>query len=153
MKKIISVLLLALTLTLFSSCIIIDISKHTMYFYNDTTNQNVYDWYVKDSDGENHLPSTGWNEVPPGTYDKIENLPEGLYTVWFCVYTGGAGEVYAHTQNYVNLDTDTTFHLSDERCYKGSPRSAVSSEEDNNDEELALIDSNGNKYELVFAQK
>ena len=152
MKKIISVLLLALSLTVLSSCIIINTPTHTMYFYNNTSTK-VYDWFLKDSDGDNHLPSEGWNEVPAYKYDKMTGLSEDYYTVWFCLLTTGNKDYYVHTENSFHIDSDTTFYLKTETCSNGSPRSANSTDSDTNDEELVLIDSNGNQYKLVLEIK
>ena len=147
MKKIFSILLASMVIGLFSSCILV-VPEYTMYFYNDTTKQYVYDWYLIDSDGDDYAASKDYCEVAPGEYDYISNLKEDCYQVWFCVYQTRDKDYYVHTDNYFELNSDATFYLSDTKAYTGTPRSA-SSGNDNFEDTYVLKDSNGNEYKLV----
>lgn len=147
MKKIFSILLASMVIGLFSSCILV-LPEHTLYFYNDTKNEYVYDWYLKDLDGTEYAVSSGYCEVGPGEYDYISNLKENCYQVWFCEKRTQDKDYYWHTDNYFELNSDATFYLSNTKTYSGSPRSAVS-ENNNFENNYVLKDSKGNVYKLV----
>lgn len=156
MKKIFSVLLLALTLSLFTGCIFVgDVDyeppKYTLYFFNDTSNKTIYDWFLKDDDGENHVKSDNYVPVEPGEISSISGLKKDYYQVWFCVYsaTNRQSDVYVHTENFVYVDSDTTFKLDTESYVSGRPRSATGVTEAKDKSNYVLIDSKGNVYPLV----
>ena len=152
MKKILTILLAAVTTVLLSSCIIYaaPTPTYTMYFQNDTTNQYIYDWYLKDSDGNKYTISDDYCEVAPGYYDSKSGLYEKDYQVWFCVYSSSRSnyDVYLHNNTFVHVNSDTTYRVTTEKYYVGGPRSAAS-EAENEETRFILVDSNGNKYELV----
>lgn len=154
MKKLLTILLAAVTTLILSGCVInlsnlsnLNTTTHTMYFYNDT-DQDVHDWYLKDSSGDNYEISDDYCEVSPSSYSSISGLHTNYYQVWFCIYKGAKTDVYMHTDNYVHVDSDTTFRLSTESYYTGKPRSAAPNAE-GDETKFVLVDSNGNKYELV----
>jgi len=159
MKKLIPLLSLTLFIGLLSSCIFLPggysdntTPRYTMFFDNASTNQFIYDWYLKDTNNTNYVKSK--NElypVAPGKTAKISGLKTNLYQVWFCVFTSSTNDVYLHTENYVDFDSDTTFELKDGGEYsfiEGAPRNATP-ETSNNITDLVLIDSNGKRYPLV----
>lgn len=155
MKKLLTILLAAVTTLILSGCVInlsnLNTTTHTMYFHNDTKNQNVFDWYLKDSSGDNYEISDDYCEVSPLSYSSISGLYTNDYQVWFCIYSNpdaDANDVYLHTQNFVHVDSDTTFRLSTVKYYTGKPRSAAPNAE-GDETKFVLVDSNGNKYELV----
>lgn len=155
MKKIIPILLVAITTIMLSSCIIIaEEPKYTIYFYNDTYTQHVYDWYVKDADGYNHVASKDYCMVAPGEYDYIDDLSKDYYEVWFCVYSSRSTDLYLHT-NQIKLDRDTTFRLAIEEFIIGSPRTVadITSIEETDESKFVLIDSEGNTYQLFSANE
>ncbi len=82
MKKIISVLFLALTLTLFSSCIIVTEPEHTLTFTNNHPTYNVFDWYVRDRNGNTYEPNSKHDPVYRGRSRSID-LKEGTYCIVF----------------------------------------------------------------------
>ena len=149
MKKITTIIMLALTALMLSSCVInLEPVTHTMYFQNDSRTQHVYDWYVKDSDGTKYVISKDYCAVPCNSTSAISGLYTKDYQVWFCIYSGIRSDVYTHSAGFVRLDSDTTFSLSSVSYYGGKPRSAEGTIEDA-ESDFVLIDSNGNKYELV----
>ena len=89
MKKIISVLFLAFTLTLFSSCIILtnDFSEHTLTFKNDLqkkSSNNIFDWYVRDEDNNLYIVNEDENEpISSGGYSSSIKLKTGTYYIYF----------------------------------------------------------------------
>ena len=161
MKKIFPILLLSMILGLFSSCIIVppealEEPKYTMYFYNDTTVQHVYDWYLKDEDDNNYVASENkYCEVPVGTYAGLSGLRKNYYQIWFCVYSNRSNDFYVHSDGLFYLDSNATFYLSDLSIVRGGPRSAVT--ENEQVEQLVIVDSKGNIYptktEIINKQK
>ena len=158
MKKIVSVLMIAFIATLLSSCVVVavDSPRYTMYFYNDTASQYIYDWYVEDADGNNYLPDTepidGYYEVDCGEYDWVSNLPRGNYRIVFCIYAGRTADYYL-TSDYEYIDEDMSFRLRNEVFYEGKWRSAGNSGTEEEETQLVLVDSKGNKYPLEKVEK
>lgn len=150
MKKIATIIMITLTAILLSGCIInVESVTHTMYFQNDSPTQYVYDWYLKDTNGKKYTISDDYCPVPCNSSSYISGLFRKDYQVWFCIYSNPRTDVYLHSAGFVNLDSDTTFRLSDESYYGGAPRSAGKAINENAEPELTLVDSNGNQYKLV----
>lgn len=88
MKKIISVLLLALTLTLFSSCIIVaDPDDFVSNYYDITcyndTQYKIHDWCVVRNGKKTFAKDV--NDVcsiSPDHYSTLSHLPEGDYILY-----------------------------------------------------------------------
>ncbi len=156
MKKLFPVILLTMIIGLFSSCVIVTTEepKYTIYFNNNK--QYIYDWYVKDDDGRNHVLSDNYCPVQVNTVSAISNLPKDNYQVWFCIFSHssprGDTNVYLHTDSYVYLDQDVTFNFYEFNYTGGRPRSAVSVNDNDEFSEFVLTDSNGNTYPLVKAE-
>lgn len=155
MKKLLSILMISLTAVILSSCIIVahEEPKYKFYFVNDTLSP-VYDWYLKDEDGDNHAKSSGYCEIPPGAYSYKSGLSEDYYQLWFCPLQTIASDYYVHT-DYIKLDEDTTYYLNLDRFYDGKPnnRSAVNEETVSESGTLVLTDSKGNIYPLYKAEE
>ena len=147
MKKIISVLLLALTLTLFSSCIIIeDTSKYDITLLNNT-DENITDWCVKSKDGERYEKDDKNCPVRAGSRDTITDIPKGYYSVCFSfeVKNQLQPEDY-EISTLVYLDEDVVFRLATRKFY--SYRSASSTDlSEANPQYILTI--NGKEYPLV----
>ena len=150
MKKLISFMLIAISAIMLSSCIInIEEPKYTIYFNNDSDTQYIYDWYVKDSSGNNYTLSKEYCPIPQRGASSIGGLREGDYQVWFCVYSNAKRDtdVYVHPTTFVHLNADVTYSLRNDNYTYGRPRSALN--EETEAENFVLVDSNGNTFELV----
>ena len=159
MKKIFPILLLAMTLGLFSSCVIVaEVPTYKVYFNNDTA-LYVYDWYIKNYDGDNYCPDDEYCEIPPYRYDYVSGVPEDGYQFYFCLFSTRRKDYYFYTDTFYKINETTTFYLSSKGAYIGKPRSAIGPDEieDNpeNLENLILKDSEGNEYplELLVIEK
>ena len=150
MKKLIPLLLLLASILTLSGCVVVfDTSKYTMFFENDTETQ-IDDWYLKDVAKHKYTGSIYYYGVEPGETSSIDNLPQNFYRVYFGISSGG-NDYYVHTENYVYLDSDTTFKLHNQSFHTTFIRSASSAEStDIENEKLVLIDSAGNEYALVI---
>lgn len=148
MKKLISIMLIALSVIMLSSCIIVannnEPPTYSMTFYNDTKS-HVYDWYLKDKDGANYAKSDNYCEVPRGDHSTKSGLRERDYQIWFCLLSTRTTDVYAYTRNYTHLSQDQRFYLSDESFYS---RSAAGSSDDNAEPEYVLRTADGTVLEL-----
>ncbi len=115
MKKIISVLLLALTLTLFSSCIIVTSSKHTLTFTNalaDNPYNIIYDWYVCDSNDNIYVANEDANTLYPGERGYID-LEPGTYNIVFSHEdTSLQGKHAFYRTETINIYSDKEFKLT-----------------------------------------
>lgn len=156
MKKITSILLLAFTVIMLSSCIIFtEAPTYRVYFNNDTPSY-VYDWYIKNPDGDNYTASDSYCEIPPNHYDYVSGVPEDDYQFFFCLLATRTTDYYLFTKTFYHIDGRTTFYLSNQGAYSGNPRSAIGPEEieDNleNLKNLILKDSEGNVYPLELLE-
>ncbi len=154
MKKILSIIALAITAIMLSSCVVhvnaetVEPPTYRIYFYNDTAKQFIFDWYVEDEDGGNYELSDEYREIECGEYDYIDGLEKDYYRVVFCISSDYSEDWYVRS-NLVFVNSDTTFRLSDKHYYDGKPRSALSSETSSEETDLVLIDSNGNEYPIT----
>ena len=148
MKKLFSILALAMVIGVFSSCVIVTHEEptYTVYFDNDTPSY-VYDWYLKDKDGKNKVHNDNeYREIAAYQYDRLSGIEEYDYKFYFCLLSTRIADYYLCTPNYYHIDRDVTFYLSEQTPYNGRPRSAASPEEDFTN--LVLRDSDGNEYPL-----
>ncbi len=147
MKKLFPILALSMVIGLFSSCIIVtEKPTYTVYFDNDTPSY-IYDWYLKDKDGNNHVHDpNSYREIAAYQYDRLTGVEEDDYQFYFCLLATRTQSIYSYTESYYHIERDVTFYLSEQKPYNGSPRSAVGYEEE--DANLVLKDSNGNEYPL-----
>ena len=122
MKKIISVLLLALTLSLFSSCIIIgdpDVFTpsytYSFYFKNDTT-RDIRDFYLEDRSGNTYSKGNGVNaySCEAGETLVIKNLDKKDYKLYYQY-----GYETLKEFGWFTMDSDKTYVLSEDSLYKG----------------------------------
>ena len=148
MNKLLSILLVAMTAVMLSSCIIVNTADSTptysMTFSNDTQSY-VYDWYLKDRAGENYAKSDNYCEVPRGTSSTKSGLKERDYQVWFCLLSTRNADVYLYTNNYTHLDRDQVFYLYDQSFYA---RSAAGAADENAEPEYVLRTADGTIIEL-----
>lgn len=126
MKKLFPVLLLAMIIGLFSSCIIVtnqDDSEttYTFYFFNNT-NEIIRDWYLIDRN--DHIYSVHGDgfaeEVKKGNISSIEGLKARDYKVFYEYENSGS-----YTSGFFSIRQDSTFKVSENNCYSGVPRSAA----------------------------
>ena len=120
MKKIISVLFLAFTLTLFSSCIILtnDFSEHTLTFKNDLqkkSSNNIFDWYVRDEDDNLYIVKEDVNApIASGGYSSSIELKTGTYYIYF-TFEDNTDRTRPHTfwrTEKFYLNSDKVFRLT-----------------------------------------
>ncbi len=159
MKKLISLLLIAITAITLSSCVIVTNDTpvtYTMYFNNNTDTQYIYDWYVKDRAGHQYVLSDEYCRVPQGCTSSISGLRAGDYQVWFCIYSNpnrSKSDVYIDLGTFVYVNSDVTFNLYEEDYTIGRPYRSALEENESNSKKLVIVDSNGNKYELLNDKK
>lgn len=146
MKKLLSFMLIAMSVLMLSSCIIVATNDepptYSMTFCNDTKS-HIYDWYLKDKDGKNYAKSDDYCEIERGDRSTKKGLKEKDYQIWFCLLATRETDVYAYTQNYTHLDDDQIFYLSDQSFHA---RSAAADE--NAEPEYVLITADGTVLEL-----
>lgn len=147
MKKLFSILALSMVIGLFSSCVIVTHEEptYTLYFCNDTKVQHVYDWYLKNKNNTEFAISDSYCEVPTRTSAGLSGLSKDYYQIWYCVYSTRTDDFYVHSADYVYLDSDVTFYLSDLTCVRGSPKRSATLE-NAEAEKLVFVDSKGNIY-------
>ena len=87
MKKLIPLLSLTLFIGLLSSCIFLPggysdntTPRYTMFFNNASTNQFIYDWYLKDTNNTNYVKSK--NELI-GVITMNEGEIDSMYLIPF----------------------------------------------------------------------
>lgn len=145
MKKIISILLLALTLTLLSGCIIID-DRHFSITCNNNTEETITDWCVKKDNNKTYANDEDTCRIKPHKEDTISNLPIGYYSI--CITFEEKYQL--HPSDYeiskeIYLDEDVTFNVAKRHFYS---RSAIADNK-NDDEQQYILIINGKEYPLV----
>ena len=149
MKKIFSILLLALTLSLFTGCIFVgdvdyEPSKYDITCYNDTM-KVITDWCVKKGDNKTYANSDYNCEIKDGKKDTIKDLSYGYYSI--CI--SFKNKIKLHPDDYeqtneILLDEDVEFSVA-ERTFYG--RSATASDLEKQEPEYVVI-VNGKEYPL-----
>ena len=147
MKKIISVLLLTITVTLFSSCIFVGdniFSTHDITCYNDTL-KTITDWCVKKGDDRTYANSEYNCKIESGKRDSIKNLSYGYYSI--CI--SFKDKIQLHPDDYeqtneILLDEDVEFSVAERTYYS---RSASDSNQENLEKQYVVI-VNGKEYPL-----
>ena len=129
MKKIFSILTLAIVISLFSSCIIVahndpdpELFYYNFYFFNDTGN-DIRDWYLVDRNGNRYSKvNDGYaNRCDAHEISSIKNLLSRDYYIFY-EYEYDHHQI---TTGYFNLNSDTTFRLSNAEITSGRPRNAA----------------------------
>ena len=127
MKKLFSILALAMIIGLFSSCIIVATSEpepepptYTFYFFNDT-NDDIRDWYLIDRKGKIYSKQNDGYACPidEGEISSKKGLRQKDYLIFYEYEHGTKNKT-----SYFTLDSDTTFRLSNRSITSGKPRSA-----------------------------
>ena len=155
MKKILPILMLLAASFILSSCIVVAHETpeptYKFYFVNNTSGF-VYDWYLKDSDGDNHAKSNDYCDIAPGEVASKSGLYEDDYQLWFCPLSTRAADYYWHS-GWFELDDDTTFYLASESFYEGKPqyRAVTSADTVSENDNLVIMDSKGNVIPLYKA--
>ena len=146
MKKLFSILALAMVIGVFSSCVIVahEEPTYTLYFTNDTQSY-VYDWFLKDKNDKNYAKSSDYCEIPSGRTASKSGLDKKDYQVWFCLLSTRTEDVYLYTKNFVYLDGDTVFYLSDLSFHY---RSLATYENQTGEHKYVLTTSTGEELEL-----
>lgn len=125
MKKLFSILALAMVIGVFSSCVIVTHEEstptYTFYFFNND-DYDIRDWYLIDKSGNEYSKhSDGYAEpVNEGEISSIKDLKPRLYKVYY-EYKNGE----SHTTPYCDLNSDITYKVYEDDFYKGKPRSAA----------------------------
>ena len=147
MKKIISVLLLTITVTLFSSCIFVGdniFSTHDITCYNDTL-KTITDWCVKKGDDRTYANSEYNCKIESGKKDSIKDLSYGYYSI--CISFKNKTQLHPddyEQTNEVLLDEDVEFSVAERTYYS---RSASNSNSESQEPEYVVI-INGKEYPL-----
>ena len=152
MKKLFPVLLLAMIIGLFSSCIIVTndtSSTHRIKCYNDTI-KPITDWCVKhvDSNGTDYTYANSEENctIASGASDEIRDLKTGYYSICitFVQTTALHPDDYEQT-NEIYLNKDVTFDVAERKFYA---RSAVADKQDNAETQYIIRLSTGEEYPL-----
>ena len=150
MKKLFTILIISLTVTILSSCIIVTNTDPNYNFTleNNSTDRVVRDWYVKNSNNENitYVIKNSTNIIEPGSSATISGIPTGTYYVAFRVYRNGSTEFYYSKDFYI--DRNLKYTVIDILMDNITSRNAVT-QNNNSSNEFHLIDSAGNEIELV----
>ena len=150
MKKLFTILIISLTVTILSSCIIVTNTDPNYNFTleNNSTNRVVRDWYVKNSNNENitYVIKNSTNIIEPGSSATISGIPTGTYYVAFRVYRNGSTEFYYSKDFYI--DRNLKYTVIDILMDNITSRNALT-QNNNSSNEFHLIDSAGNEIELV----
>lgn len=150
MKKLFTILIISLTVTILSSCIIVTNTDPNYNFTleNNSTDIVVRDWYVKNSNNENitYVIKNSTNIIEPGSSATISGIPTGTYYVAFRVYRNGSTEFYYSKDFYI--DRNLKYTVIDILMDNITSRNALT-QNNNSSNEFHLIDSAGNEIELV----
>lgn len=150
MKKLFTILIISLTVTILSSCIIVTNTDPNYNFTleNNSTDRVVRDWYVKNSNNENitYVIKNSTNIIEPGSSATISGIPTGTYYVAFRVYRNGSTEFYYSKDFYI--DRNLKYTVIDILMDNITSRNALT-QNNNSSNEFHLIDSAGNEIELV----
>ena len=146
MKKLFSILALAMVIGLFSSCIIVATAEepspptYSITFCNEY-NDDVIDWYAKNKDGKRFAKSDHYVGVRRDDTSKLKGLRKDYYKVLFSFFP----DDYYET-GLIYLNENVSFILKTKNS--GSfTRSAMDSGSSNS--EYILVDSNGKEYTLT----
>ncbi len=156
MKKLFSILSIAMLISFFSGCIIVNTEttpKYTITFYNElqSTNSNdVFDWYAKNSSGNNFVVSSSPTRVSSGGGNsKLRDVPKDTYRIIFTfddTTDYNDNDTFYESDSFY-LDEDKDFILQTSTSYTGTIRSAGDKRVENN-REFQIVDSDGNVYPL-----
>ena len=150
MKKLFTILIISLTVTILSSCIIVTNTDPNYNFTleNNSTDIVVRDWYVKNSNNENitYVIKNSTNIIEPGSSATISGIHTGTYYVAFRVYRNGSTEFYYSKDFYI--DRNLKYTVIDILMDNITSRNALT-QNNNSSNEFHLIDSAGNEIELV----
>lgn len=149
MKKIFSVLLLVLTLSLFTSCIFVGDVDYEPKRYSITCNNDtsvlITDWCVKKGDDKTYANSDYNCEITAGQKDSIKNLSYGYYSI--CISFEQKNKLHPDDYEQTNeilLDEDVEFSVARRKYYS---RSATTSDLEKQEPEYVVI-VNGKEYPL-----
>ncbi len=125
MKKIISVLLLALTLSLFSSCIIVGTNdiEYTLTLKNALprkSSNDIFDWYVIDDNNDKYVLDDNEVNIPSGGNSSSIDLPSGSYYIIFSfedTTDRTRSHIFYKTEK-IYLYSDKVFTLTDSVLYE-----------------------------------
>ena len=150
MKKILSILFLALTLTLFNSCLFLlpdsfnYTPKYDITCQNDTQ-KTITDWCVKKSDDSTFANSEYARQIKPGRSDTISSLSPGYYSLCFSFMEKTKLQPSDYEQtDAIYLDEDVVFSVA-KRGFYG--RAAESTSDENAEAQYVVI-INGKEYPL-----
>lgn len=167
MKKVLSILLIASAVMLLASCLIVtEVPTYSITFRNelsDSNNNDVFDWYVKNSRGTNFAVSSHATSVTSGGGSSTKrDLERDYYRVIFTfddTTDGYIPDVYYQSSLFY-LDHDKEYVIVNSTSYFMIPLSSVSrsaiGEEDNTENLIAeyqLVDSDGNAYPIYRCEK
>ena len=148
MKKLFTILIISLTVTILSSSIIVTNGEPSTPIYNITLNNNtnypINDWYVKNADTERkYAKSSEAVSIPRNSESTMYGIPEGNYYIVFTLSDPAIAEDYKFSaKTYINRNT--LYYARSSLNY--SYRSVLPSSSEG---KLVLIDSAGNEIELV----
>ena len=135
MKRLVSLLLIAYTAILLSSCVIVTNESvpepeptYSFYFFNNS-DYEVRDWYLLDKDNNQYSKNNdGYAvKVEGGEISKITGLKKRTYRVYY-EYYDSTNRFHKEYTNYFDLDKDVTYKFVENTFYEGSPRSVQSAE-------------------------
>ena len=164
MKKLFSILALAMVIGVFSSCVIVTHEEptYTITFYNDlpdSSRNDIFDWYAKNDAGKNFAVSSHATHVSSGGgSSKLRSLPKDYYSVIFTLddTTDSYGGAVYYESELFYLDRDRECTVKEvSRDYIVTVRSANNIVEEKKELEkgFQIVDSVGNVYLLKKVEK
>ncbi len=156
MKKLFSILSIAMLISFFSGCVIVTTEtnpKYNITFYNELPSSNsndVFDWYAKNRSGNNFVVSSTPTRVSSGSgRSTLRNVPRNDYKVVFTFddTTDSNNNDIFYESDFFYLNEDKDFILQSRESITGTIRS-VGVETVENNSEFQIVDSDGNVYPL-----
>lgn len=171
MKKLITLILTLISVSMLSSCLwLVEDDDYDDYWYDDTTtyvpvsytydftfyndtSTKVTDWFVQNVNGTNYALSD-YSLCPVNTHCKstIPNLKENTYTVYFAFTTKPGTSDYYTSDYYFDLNKDVTYYLYSDSYASRALNASSGDNAESSDSQFYLLASDGTKIPLKKAQ-
>lgn len=158
-KNILFCLFVSFFVLSFTGCFFVNVDlneKYTMKFSNESS-YNVSDWYLKDSDGNNHVKThNNFYPVYAGCENSISNLPCDNYFIYFSFTPNPKITDYWRSSSHVYVNRNKVYVLKNwfnnqvtDSFYNRSATEIPDINNVDNEEKIFLVDEDGNVIEFV----